>query len=1045
MNQTEFSIQRDGDLVTSENEFYEKMWAQKAKGQIIKHNDPLVAVDELAAKMTTDLTAYVTTGQMSDALLDTLTTGNFDTIVTKDFIASMNLIVGNEITMGPNATIEWLNVLETPTIPTQYTDTLALQAWVDSGYKTYIDQYGVYTGTLRANNLIVGASGEQIPDGLIAGATTWNSAEQNAKAYADIIGQDLQTQIDGSITTWFYGYVPTLVNAPANTWATTEDKNNHLGDLFYDTATGYVRRFALIGTYQWILITDTDVTKALADASRAQDTADGKRRAFVVQPIPPYDIGDLWSQGTSGDLMRCATAKTVGQVYAASDWVLSSKYTDDTTVDALTPRVSAAEALLVVQAGQIILKVSQTSLDATNSNVTTAQTQANLGVTNAGLAKTQADLGVANALTAQTQANLGVTNAGLAQTKANQGVADALTAHNLADTGIANAATANALLTDIADDNKLTPSEKSAILNEWNSIVSEKLLNHNQGLVFVVSETAYQAAYNTLNTYVPPLVASLATTTAIVGTTFRSNFKAYYDARTNFLNAISAKSKTLADAAQTKANQGVTDAATAQARANVGVTNAAAAQTTANTAHTDVVNVTTRVTTAESTITAQAGLINLRATTSSLNTTNSNVTGVTTRMTAAESSLSIQAGQIATKVDVAGVKSTIQQSASDVQIAFNAINAAKVTINASGLTVTGGTITGTNISGGTITGVVISATSDLKVSSNVWMAGTSNGLTFGGVISGRAGACTVKYTQGLLGDGSSHLTITPDSDADFIVRSPLGIELLGPTYLSGTLRAESIYIATSVSEKVIAFDNGYGNVGFYSKASTALGCYDWQSGGGGIFTYDHTTRKFNIGCALVANTTLSVSGTMWANNIISSGIVYTNRLSGNTAGDRINIGDSTCRIDVGSNKFRCFTNVPGTDTGFAGDTGSFSYQIANVAKFVVYAAGNKTGGVIEVDGMNVGLSPVDSPRCLHQDILTDIQVDEEGTTVFLDELFARTMDGYAVFPNNGKIEVSEKTANCFRVTGFTGSVDFNIIGNRRDMTHQYFEQLVGLD
>ena len=99
---------------------------------------------------------------------------------------------------------------------------------------------------------------------------------------------------------------------------------------------------------------------------------------------------------------------------------------------------------------------------------------------------------------------------------------------------------------------------------------------------------------------------------------------------------------------------------------------------------------TTRITTAETTIIQNTNSIALKASQTSLDTTNSNVTGVTTRMTTAESNITIQAGQISTKVDVAGVKSTIQQSASDVQIAFNAINAAKVTFDATGLIVDGG-------------------------------------------------------------------------------------------------------------------------------------------------------------------------------------------------------------------------------------------------------------------------------------------------------------------------------------------------------------------
>lgn len=75
------------------------------------------------------------------------------TVITKDFIASLNLLVGNEISMGANAYISWSNVTNQPSIPSQYTNAQALAAWVASGYKTYIDQYGVYTGTLTANQI----------------------------------------------------------------------------------------------------------------------------------------------------------------------------------------------------------------------------------------------------------------------------------------------------------------------------------------------------------------------------------------------------------------------------------------------------------------------------------------------------------------------------------------------------------------------------------------------------------------------------------------------------------------------------------------------------------------------------------------------------------------------------------------------------------------------------------------------------------------------------------------------------------------------------
>lgn len=162
-------------------------------------------------------------------------------------------------------------------------------------------------------------------------ATQAASDLSNYATNTNLILEDMQGQIDGSITTWFFAVPPTNENAPANEWTTTDLKNNHLGDLYYDTDTGYSYRWQVLqSVYSWQRITDVDVTKALADASKAQDTADSKRRVFYSQPVPPYDKGDLWSQGTAGDMLICETPKTEGMSFLVSDWGKASKYTDDT-------------------------------------------------------------------------------------------------------------------------------------------------------------------------------------------------------------------------------------------------------------------------------------------------------------------------------------------------------------------------------------------------------------------------------------------------------------------------------------------------------------------------------------------------------------------------------------------------------------------------------------------------------------------------------------------------------------------------------------------
>lgn len=170
---------------------------------------------------------------------------------------------------------------------------------------------------------------------------------------------DLQNQVDGAIETWFYEGVPTLTNAPAISWTTDKDKDTHLGDLYYDNKTGKAYRFAKDGnTYKWTIITDTDIAKALADASKAQETADGKMKVFSSQPTPPYQVGDIWVNATypsdgstyKNEVLRCQTDKKAGSQFAIADWIKASKYTDDTVANAA--KKAAEEAKKAAETAQ---------------------------------------------------------------------------------------------------------------------------------------------------------------------------------------------------------------------------------------------------------------------------------------------------------------------------------------------------------------------------------------------------------------------------------------------------------------------------------------------------------------------------------------------------------------------------------------------------------------------------------------------------------------------------------------------------------------------
>lgn len=162
--------------------------------------------------------------------------------------------------------------------------------------------------------------------------------------------KSMSNQIDGKIATWYMNGEPTLENSPAKDWNEEEIKS-HTGDMYYDKETGYSYIFEKENnTYKWTKITDKDTTEALATANAAQDTADGKRRIFVVQPTPPYDNGDLWIK--DNEIYICQISKKEGQPYQKKDFINNLKYTDNTVANAIVDELGGTKT--TVLAGQVV-------------------------------------------------------------------------------------------------------------------------------------------------------------------------------------------------------------------------------------------------------------------------------------------------------------------------------------------------------------------------------------------------------------------------------------------------------------------------------------------------------------------------------------------------------------------------------------------------------------------------------------------------------------------------------------------------------------------
>ena len=151
---------------------------------------------------------------------------------------------------------------------------------------------------------------------------------------------NLTEQINENIIIYRGTGVPTLDNYPANEWTTTELKDDHVGDLYYNTEDGKTYRFDKNGViFSWVE-EKPDLSEAIELAQNALNVANDKMQVFVTQPTPPYEVGDLWTDGD--DIFVCKTSKTEGQSFSASDWENATNYAEqiDTTNVKLNETVS---------------------------------------------------------------------------------------------------------------------------------------------------------------------------------------------------------------------------------------------------------------------------------------------------------------------------------------------------------------------------------------------------------------------------------------------------------------------------------------------------------------------------------------------------------------------------------------------------------------------------------------------------------------------------------------------------------------------------------
>lgn len=230
--------------------------------------------------------------------------------------------------------------------------------------------------------------------------STGETLDVTVKAISEVMGvlvsdtKALKEQADRQFVIWFLDYIPTLTNKPYTDWIADgkDEREMHLQDVCYNKSTdlsaggGRAWHFEQDegGNYLWREITDRDTLLALEKAAKAQKTADGKRRVFVVNtgetPVPPYDEGDMWTNATynSDDVnydndtlvVKKGVHKTEGESFNIADW---------------KPASSATSAYLGQLGEQITAYVSSTkkSIEEVNKLVDNAQKDATKALENA--------------------------------------------------------------------------------------------------------------------------------------------------------------------------------------------------------------------------------------------------------------------------------------------------------------------------------------------------------------------------------------------------------------------------------------------------------------------------------------------------------------------------------------------------------------------------------------------------------------------------------------------------------------------------------------
>jgi hypothetical protein len=201
--------------------------------------------------------------------------------------------------------------------------------WVNATYSTI---YNNDILKVKANvNKAAGASFSiddwELASGYTSDAALTNFINNTYTPFTTNIG----TEVDGKAETYYQS------SDPSSNWNTTALKDQHLGDIWYNTSSdsnGFTHTYIYKksgSTYAWAEINGVPTA--------VFNTITGKSSIFTSKPTRAYKKDDLWVLETSYTLsgttypagtIVCAT--TDSSIWSASHWTKKDRYTDDSAI-----------------------------------------------------------------------------------------------------------------------------------------------------------------------------------------------------------------------------------------------------------------------------------------------------------------------------------------------------------------------------------------------------------------------------------------------------------------------------------------------------------------------------------------------------------------------------------------------------------------------------------------------------------------------------------------------------------------------------------------